>query len=97
VGITGSAEKFFVEESEIVRQLEKYAGKLVNRPISQFSTDELEVLLEKDSWIKDAELYFDSRDVLHVSVVEREPVARIFTVYGSSFYIDSSGHMMPSQ
>jgi cell division protein FtsQ len=95
VGITGSAEKFFVEESEIVRQLEKYAGKLVNRPISQFSTDELEVLLEKDSWIKDAELYFDSRDVLHVSVVEREPVARIFTVYGSSFYIDSSGHMMP--
>jgi cell division protein FtsQ len=55
----------------------------------------LEKNLEKDEWIKNAELYFDREDVLHVSVEEREPIARIFTTGGSSFYMDSSGHQMP--
>jgi len=33
--------------------------------------------------------------VLHVSVTEREPIARIFTSTGKSFYVDDSGKMMP--
>jgi cell division protein FtsQ len=55
----------------------------------------MEKVLENTSWIRNAELYFDSRDVLHVLVEEREPVARIFTTGGYSFYIDSSGHKLP--
>jgi cell division protein FtsQ len=55
----------------------------------------LENLLEDNPWIADAELYFDSRSVLHVIVTERQPIARVFTKSGNSFYIDSSGLRMP--
>ncbi|MBL0131954.1 MAG: hypothetical protein IPP43_13305 [Chitinophagaceae bacterium] len=34
--------------------------------------------MEKNTWIEEAELYFDNRDVMHVTVTEKEPVARVF-------------------
>ena len=46
-------------------------------------------------WVKDAELYFDNKDVLHVNVTEREPVARIFTIAGKTWYIDNEEKQMP--
>ena len=46
-------------------------------------------------WIKDAELFFDNHQTLHVKIIEREPVARVFTVSGNSFYIDSTGLRLP--
>jgi cell division protein FtsQ len=55
----------------------------------------MENLLEENVWIKDAQLYFDNKDVLHVSVVERKPVARIFTRNGKTFYIDENEKGIP--
>ena len=96
VSIKGSGEKFYVEEADILNELNKtLAGSLVNKPLTNIPLSLLEKNLEKDEWIRNAELYFDREDVLHVSVEEREPIARIFTKGGSSFYMDSSGHQMP--
>jgi cell division protein FtsQ len=64
-------------------------------PVASFNLHQLEQMLERNTWIDDAELYFDNQDVLHVTVVEKEPVARIFTTEGNSFYIDSLGRKMP--
>jgi cell division protein FtsQ len=55
----------------------------------------LEALLERDKWIKDAELFFDNNQVLQVKITERKPVARVFTVNGNSFYIDSTCERLP--
>lgn len=96
VSINGSGEKQFVEEADILKELEADAnGSLVNRPLNNIHLASLERALQKNQWIRDAQLYFDREDVLHVSVKEREPVARIFTTGGASFYMDSSGHQMP--
>jgi cell division protein FtsQ len=40
-------------------------------------------------------LYFDTHDVLHVAVSEREPVVRVFTTTGTSYYMDSAGQRLP--
>ena len=50
---------------------------------------------KKTQWIKKAELFFDNNNVLEVRITEREPIARIFTTSGSSFYIDSSLARLP--
>lgn len=67
------------------------AGKGRNRPIHSFDLRHLEMALGKNVWIKEAQLFFDNNDILQVRVIEREPVARIFTRDGGSCYIDSSG------
>lgn len=96
IGIKGSGEKFYIEKADVLKLIEATAnGSLINRPVPAIDLASLERALETNPWIREARLYVDSKDVLHVSVEEREPVARIFTTEGNSFYIDSSGHRMP--
>ena len=96
VTINGTGDNYYVESADIIRLMEKAnQGKIVNKSISQISPSLLEAGIEKHKWIRDAELYFDREDVLHVIVDEREPIARVIDVNGGSFYIDSTAHRMP--
>lgn len=67
----------------------------VAKSIGSFNLKKLEQQLMQDIWIKTAELYFDNNEVLQVTINEREPVARVFTNTGASFYIDDSLTMLP--
>jgi cell division protein FtsQ len=96
VTIKGESENFYIDKHDIIGGLRYEAGgKLVGKLVEEIDLAKLERQLEKSSWIRDAELYFDSRNVLHVIVFEREPIARVFTTAGRSFYIDSSGVRLP--
>jgi cell division protein FtsQ len=70
-------------------------GNIKGQRKSNLNLQQMERSLEMNVWIKDAELYFDNKEILHVVILEREPVARIFTVTGKSFYIDEGGKRMP--
>jgi len=96
VTVKSAGEKFFISKGDILAQLNGAADSgIVNRSIETINVAHLEKTLEKHQWIRDAELYFDTQDVLHVVVSEREPVARVFTTAGTSFYMDSAGKRMP--
>jgi cell division protein FtsQ len=86
----------FIDDKDVFKLLSAATGGSVKgQAVSVINTRKLEDMLENSVWINDAQLYFDNRNVLHVSVTEREPLARIFTVAGSSFYIDSNIKRMP--
>jgi cell division protein FtsQ len=96
IRIKGVQHNFFVDEKDVLKLLTVAAkGNVKGQAKSSFNLQQMERLLEANVWIKDAELYFDNRDVLHVSITEREPIARLFTLTGRSFYIDETGKMMP--
>jgi cell division protein FtsQ len=96
VRFKGEQQHLFVDEKDVTKLLKTGTkGNIKGQPMSAFDLRGLEQLLEKSLWIKDAELYFDNSEILHVSVTEREPVARIFTTAGRSFYIDSDDKQMP--
>lgn len=92
----GSDEKYFLSEADIMQLLKTAVkGDIKGQSKSNFNLRQMENLLEENAWIKDAQLYFDNKDVLHVVVAEREPVARIFTARGKSFYIDEDENGIP--
>lgn len=96
IGIKGNEGKFYVEKEEVLKLIETaMGGSLLRKPASHINLTKLENGLKKNPWIKNAELYFDNKDQLHVFVEEREPIARVFTTEGNSFYMDSSGATMP--
>lgn len=94
IEIEGAEEHVFVDEKHLLQLLEKY-GANKGAPISSIMLRSLERLVERDAWIKNAELFFDNNRVLQVKIEEREPLARVFTMQGSSFYIDSGGTRLP--
>lgn len=97
IDINGRAEgHWFIDGSDVVDVLtRKRTISITNKPINSFNLDKLEAKLEKEVWVKDAELYFDNNGVLKVKIEEREPIARVFNNAGQSFYIDSTGHRLP--
>jgi len=96
IKLKAADKNYFIDEKDVEVLLMKATnGKITGQPVSSFNLFELETMLEDNTWINKAELYFDSRDVLHVTVTEKEPVARIFTTAGNSFYIDSAGRKIP--
>ncbi len=70
-------------------------AQLKESQIENINLKALETRLKSDRWIANAELFFDNKQTLQVIVDEKEPVARIFTVDGRSFYIDSACRRLP--
>lgn len=96
ISISGVQSNFFIDKEEVNRILERMNGGILKgRSLSKFSLSEMENTLRKNLWIRTAELFFDNNEILRVNINEREPVARIFTSAGSSFYIDSTLKLLP--
>jgi cell division protein FtsQ len=86
----------FVDEDEVLGLIKNICKEnIVGKTIGSFNLKMIEAELEKSKWVKNAELFFDNNDMLRVSLYEKEPVARVFTTTGSSFYIDTALAMLP--
>jgi cell division protein FtsQ len=94
IRITGAGEKRFMVESQVVDML-KVQGSIRGRSIKRFDLQNIEMRLERNNWVRNAELFFDNNQVLQVRVEEKEPIARIFTTDGNSYYISRNGEYLP--
>lgn len=94
IEIHGSSNNFYVDAKQVKKILNGNED-LEGEKISEIHLAVLENRLKNDKWIADADLFFDKHQVLQVMIEEKEPVARIFTSSGSSFYIDSLGNKLP--
>ena len=88
-------QKFLDRNDLIALMATVDSAKLKGRPVVSINLKKMEQAIEGNPWVRDAELFFDNNDVLHINVDEREPVARIFTRGGNSFYLDSSLTSLP--
>ena len=96
VHISGVQNNYFINKRDVLKILEKENGKKLEKAVgNSLDLAGMESALQKDQWIKKAEIFFDNNNVLQVKVIEREPVARIFTNSGASFYMDSSLKRLP--
>lgn len=96
ITIDGSAGKSFIDKQEIVRVITSNGDeKLTGKTMQSFDLRKMEQDLGKDPWVKKSQLFFDNNEILRIHILVREPAARVFTVGGNSFYIDSSGMEMP--
>lgn len=96
IEILGINNNFFIGKTEILDILKKVSGEEIKgQAINKMNLLEMENQIKKDVWISKATLYFDKNDVLMVKVEEKNPIARVFSNQGTSFYIDHSLNMLP--
>jgi cell division protein FtsQ len=96
IKISGVQNNYFISKKDVMEMLEKVnKGKLDKSTVNSLDLAAMENRLEKDQWVKKAEIFYDNNNVLQVKITEREPIARIFTISGASFYIDSSLTRLP--
>lgn len=89
-----STDAIFMDEMAI-RSILHDEGIKEGMPLDQVNLTALENSIEKTAWIKNAEFYINNKQVLEVKIEQRIPIARIFTLPGTSFYIDIEGNRLP--
>lgn len=65
------------------------------KKVTSFDLFKIEQQIEKNPWIKDADVFFDHHSVMHINVRQRKPLARLFTPEGSSVFLDADYKIMP--
>lgn len=94
IDIDNHGERIFINEKDIAAVLTKN-GVVKGVAVENTHPVLVEAELEENAWIREAQLFFDNNQVLTVKIAERQPVARVFTVDGTSFYIDTAGNKLP--
>jgi cell division protein FtsQ len=96
INIKGVSNNFFVDKNDILQTIISISGgNPIGKSVGSFDLQEMEAALQKNIWVKTAQLFFDNNEKLQVKVFEREPLARVFTSAGTTFYVDSSSAMLP--
>jgi cell division protein FtsQ len=94
IEITGAEQHMFIDEKDVLNMLHA-GGKVEGNTIGLLNLRQMETVVEKNPWVKNAEMFIDNNQVLQVRIEERQPVARVFTQEGSSFYLDSAALRLP--
>src|SRR4029078_5491120 len=94
VKIEGATQHMFIKKADAIEVLNQNNIR-TGETLDDINLRKAEEQLKQNAWIKNAELFFDNHQTLHVNISEREPIARVFTIGGNSFYIDSTGLRLP--
>lgn len=95
IDISDVKNNLFANKNDIAGMLIHMSPVIKGKAIKDFDLQQMEKTFEGNMWIKDAELFFDNNEILQVKIKEREPMARIFTAAGKSFYIDKDWMRLP--
>lgn len=95
INIDHSNGNYFVEKEDINAMVYHEIDTVVGRPISAINSDRLEYKISNHPSVANAEIYKTINGKLIIDVKQRTPIVRIFNQQGESFYIDSTGRIMP--
>lgn len=86
---------YFVEEEDIYAMVYHEMDTLVGRPISDIRTERLEQKINNHPSVFNTEVYKTINGHLVIQVKQRTPIVRLFSFDGDSYYLDSTGRVMP--
>lgn len=85
-----------VPKSELEQVISAAAsGDFRKMPLKDLDLEQIEKAVEQNPWIQNAEAFVDNKQVLQLELLERVPVARVFSNNGKSYYIDTAGRLLP--
>lgn len=94
VSIDHADENYFVKEDEIQEAFVNQ-GYNMNTPITSINLNILEKALSEHPSIEKTDVYTTISGKLHIDVLQRTPLVRVYTASGDSYYIDKNGWLMP--
>lgn len=85
----------FVTKADVLSIIESSGLETRGYPLSQINTRDMEQLLEKNSYIRNAEVSKDVSGRLEVNVEQRVALVRILPGGSRGYYLDKEGQMLP--
>jgi cell division protein FtsQ len=95
VVFTDTVQTRFVTDTDIRTMFRTEGLQLQGYPLKEINTRELEEMLEKNAYIKEAEVSTDVTGKMEIRLEQRVPLARIMPEGRDGFYLDTEGKLLP--
>ena len=96
IDIPSENKSSFITKQDIRNTIKRRFGHVLNGvPIGNLDVQEVELVLEKDPFVKDADVYIGARNTVHITIEQRQPILRVIDKDGASFYLDEEGVFLP--
>jgi len=93
IHVARPSEKGFLDKEEIYHYLYQYVSDTDR--LSNINTNLIEDSLWKNPWVDKVDAYTDIDGNLIINIKESEPVLRVFSPAGKSFFLDKTGKILP--
>jgi cell division protein FtsQ len=90
-----SGDKLISERDVRQALLTAFGSDLENSELANLEVERMERVLEGDPFVKNADVYIDQNNQLHINIEQREPVVRVLDNNGNNYYLDAAGKKMP--
>ena len=85
-------EVWLVGNEDVAKLLYKnYKSKLKNQSIVNLDLIQIEKVIEKSEFVKDAQVYIDARNNLKIRIEQKTPILRVFLPNQTTFFITDQG------
>jgi len=95
VVLSDTVHSRFVTDPDIRAMLRSEGLQLQGYPLKEINTRELERLLEKNAYIRGAEVSTDVSGRMEIRLEQRVPLLRIMPEGKEGFYLDTEGEVLP--
>ncbi len=96
ITVMDSVQMHFVRVQDIKSTLKRRFGHVLDGvPIRSLDVQEVEGVLEKDPFIREADVFIDAQNDINVTVWQRRPLVRVIDNAGNNYYLDEEGEYMP--
>jgi len=93
--ILDSLQIRFVTGKEIRNLLLSTEGNILGKSLREINTEKIEKDLLRHPYIRRAEAYKDVTGNLHIDIVQRKPIVRIYRPGHKGFFLDDQGYILP--
>ncbi|MBK7964847.1 MAG: hypothetical protein IPK10_05900 [Bacteroidetes bacterium] len=94
VEMKGDMGHEFVDKNDVLK-LANSKGKLIGKSVGTINTALLEKIILSNPFIEAVEVYSAIGGVLHIDLIQRNPIVRIINKNDEQYYIDQTGAFMP--
>ena len=91
--------KYLINDEDVKNIIQAaFDSDLIGLKVSQIDVERLEVELEDEPFVLDAETYINAREEINIELTQRVPILRVIDKNGLDYYLDESGvKMEPSK
>jgi len=95
IQVDHSQGNFFVTKEDVLDMIFSKGDSLIGSPLQSIPIAVYERYIAADPSVKRAEVYTQHNGTFAVKVYQRQPILRVLTSEGESFYLDREGFIMP--
>lgn len=95
ISITDSLKYRFVNSGDLFGMVQNSSSKVLGIKSGQIEIKSIEELILKTRELEQVEVYNTIDGTLHIDANQRDPLVRIITQFGKSYYIDYHGVIVP--